>query len=104
MTERLQKCLDAGSVVGLFPLLHDWSRAELEALMADVELFHQELEAKVDCAFRELAFQPQTFFSNQQSQALAQATSEARMHAMIICSEICSVALFYLESPKDLTS
>jgi hypothetical protein len=96
MTERLRKCIDAGDVLALFPLLKDWPDDELVALVADVEAIGQEAESVIDANYRTEAMRVENFFSRERSAAVDQAHRDARMQVFAMASEIISVALYYL--------
>lgn len=95
-TERLQKCFDAGSVVDLFPLLKDWPRSELSALLEDIDRYADSANDAIDSAHKEQAFRPEMFFSRKRSEELDKAVHSVAMDIFAMCSEISSVALYYL--------
>ena len=97
MTERLRKCIDAGGVVELFPLLKDWSEDELKALVEDCNKLHEEFMAEMGLKYKEAVFKPENFFSQTRAKALDDAKKEAFFTSLGICSEVSSVAQFYLE-------
>ena len=97
MTERLQKCIDAGGVVELFPLLKDWSEDELKALVEDCNKLHEENVDGIERAYKEQVFKPEMFLNRANSKALDEAKKKAYCDSLGICSEISSVAQFYLE-------
>lgn len=96
MTERLQKCIDAGGIVELFPLLSDWTKDELRALCADIDALYAEQEAAIDKAYTEQVFKIENFFNAQRAETVHQAADDARMNNLAMCSEIYSVALLLL--------
>ena len=96
MSERLQKCFEAGDVTALFPLMREWPESELRALMLDIEDYCKSFDGKMDLAYKELAFKPENFVSTIRSLAVDEAVRDVRMDNEIMCSEIASVALFYL--------
>ena len=104
MTERLRKCIDAGGVVELFPLLKDWPKDELKALVNDCGKLHEEFMAEVGVKYKEAVFKPENFFSQTRAKALDDAKKEAFFTSLGICSEISSVALFYLDRRPRLIS
>lgn len=101
MTPRLQTCLDAGSVVALFPILKDWSRQELQALLVDVDEFHKTHSHTIGQLYRKTSLIPAVFFSPTLSDAVDDAADEMSRDLIIMCSEIASVALYYLEEGKE---
>jgi hypothetical protein len=61
VTERLQKCIDAGEVVELFPLLKEWPEDELKALVNYCGKLHEEFMAEVGVKYKEAVFKPENF-------------------------------------------
>jgi len=100
VTDRLKACFDAGDVLALFPLLKDWNTAELRALVKDVEKFHTENADALEGGYKELVFRPENFLSRSRSKALDHAATRSGMDLMAMCSEILSVAEFYLGQAK----
>lgn len=96
MTDRLQKCIDAGSVEALFPLLKDWPEEELRALLDDIDAHYEQYNQKIDEAYQEHVFKPENFFNKTRSKTLDKVRDEYKMTILIMCSEISSVALYYL--------
>ena len=96
MTERLKKCIEAGGVVNLFPLLKDWTKEELAALCADIDDYHGEQAKAIDEKWKLDAFKTNNFFSKRNSTALDFARDNALIDLVALCSEIYSVALYYL--------
>jgi hypothetical protein len=99
MTARLQKCLAAGEVLALFPLLRDWPESELRALLDDVAAFHRQSLTALDSGYGGEALKAENFLSPVRSKALDDARDEVAMRLMITCSEIASVAMYYLGTP-----
>lgn len=97
MTDRLKRCLDAGSLMDLFPLLSDWPLDELKELIKDVEKFHEETIRNLESGYKKESLLPQNFFSQERPRALDGFFKPASEHVEIVCSEIISVALFYKE-------
>ena len=98
-SERLKKCISTGSVEALFPLLRDWPKKELRALLKDVEAFYDGYMRVVDGRLREIAKRLEGI-SEPQLRLLPLATKAFRrdvaFRLLAICSEISSVALYYL--------
>lgn len=84
----LRECLEQGGTVALFPLMKDWDRKRLNALLAELE----RADEMSDAAYGKLATSVEYFFSQQKSKDL----DAARMELVCVMSEICSVALYYL--------
>jgi hypothetical protein len=101
VTERLRKALDAGGVVNLFPLLADWSNADLRALINDCEGHYTEAVAAIDAAKYKAIFTPEIFFSNRAADVVNKAAKDAVMEVLAVTSEICSVAYYYLEPSRE---
>jgi hypothetical protein len=97
VTERLQKCIDAGEVVELFPLLKEWPEDELKALVNYCGKLHEEFMAEVGVKYKEAVFKPENFFNQTRAKALDEAKKEAFFTSLAICSEVSYVAQFYLE-------
>lgn len=95
MTDRLKRCLDAGSLMDLFPLLSDWPLDELKELVKDVEKFHEETIGNLETGHKTESLLPQNFFSKESSDALDGFFESVSEHVEIVCSEILSVALYY---------
>ena len=87
MTERLQKCIN-GSIPELFLLLKDWSREELQALLADIDAYHEEAVSTIDEAYRKAVFEPANFLSAARSKQIDDARKAAHVDALVVCSEI----------------
>lgn len=96
-TERLRKVIEVGDTLKLFPLLQDWSTPELKALLHDVDVYNRVVNKQIDAGWAEGALLPEFFFDRGASKQLDAARDDAKMHVMQICSEICSVAIFYLQ-------
>lgn len=96
VTPRLQACFEAGSTVALFPILKDWSAAELRALLEDVEAYNTAVLPIIQQAFGDLAIKPENFFSKDRSASIDEAKHQIELDLLAVCSEICSVALLYL--------
>ncbi len=96
VTERLQKCLDAGGVAELFLLLKDWPHEDLKHLIQDTSDFMVEEHARTAILTHEHLFKMENFFSDLRSSAILKAEAEARDNALAIMTEICSVATYYL--------
>jgi len=96
-SERLKRCIDAGSVECLFPLLSKWSEEELQALVADLDDYYEEVTTEFEATFQREAFRPEVFLNKQASQRLDAAHKQAHLDAMAMCSEIGSVAFYYLK-------
>lgn len=96
MTDRLKRCIEAGSVVALFPLLRDWPEAELRALIRDARHHYDRGSAEILKAWNRAVFLPEVFFSQSKSKALDEIRREMDSDCFIVCTEICSVATYYL--------
>jgi hypothetical protein len=96
VTPRLRTCFDAGGVVALFPVLKDWSRAELRALLADVKAYSTAVQPIIAQAHADLALKTENFFSRERSASIDKAKQQIELDLLGVCSEICSVAYFYL--------
>lgn len=88
--------MDAGSVERLFPLLKDWSKEELKALLGDVEKHHGEALGEIEKARGAEALKPENFFSGWRSKRVDAAAGRAKLQVMLVCAEIVSVAEYYL--------
>jgi len=84
----LRECLIAGGSVALFPVLKDWGRAKLDALLAEIEA----ADDVANEAYRELLFKPE-FFLHKSGQRQLDAD---RMEATVILSEVAAVALHFI--------
>lgn len=58
LTPRLQRCIEAGDVFALFPLLKDWPADELRALLKDIEAHYAETQKRIQAVQNELSFKP----------------------------------------------
>jgi len=96
-SERLQRAFDAGSVMDLFPILKDWSTDELQALVKDAEKFTSHADKKIDAAWEATIFKSEVFFNSAASKEADALREMGKLEIMMIMSEICSVAFFYLE-------
>jgi hypothetical protein len=96
MTERLQKCLDAGSVAELFPMLSTWEQPELKALLADIEKFYDDSQGSIEKAYKDSLFEPSNFFSKRRGEELDNAYRDNWQSLFSTCAEVASVAMFYL--------
>ena len=105
ITPRLQAALESGGVAGLFPLLATWSRDELKALEADVDVWHQHCQSGLEEMHKNYAFDPQFFFSKSGQELLDSTVANARMEAEQVAAEILSVVYFYLgtDEPEAMT-
>lgn len=81
----------------MFALLHAWPQTELMALLQEVETYCLNLSKILDKAWAEKALTADTFFSPSQSKALDEAREKAEFEVMMVCSEISSVAQYYLQ-------
>jgi hypothetical protein len=97
-SNRLKQTLEVGNVLALFPILKDWSTDELKALIQDANDLCAATQDEIDKAWKCLAFQPTVLLSpNKQFQELAHVCDEGKLKVAAALSEICSVAMFYLE-------
>lgn len=96
-SDRLQRALDAGDVLALFPLFKDWPTGELLALLDDVDAFCMESYNAIDEAWKKKAFEAPVFFSESASRILDRLRDEKKQMVMLTMSEICSVVQFYLK-------
>jgi hypothetical protein len=98
-SERLKKCISTGSVEALFPLLRDWPKKELKALLKDVETFYDGYMKVVDGRLKKIVTRLKGI-SEPQLRLLPPATKAFRrdvaFRLLALCSEISSVALYYL--------
>jgi len=96
-SERLRKCFDAGGVAALFPLLKEWTEEELTALLGDVDTFYGVSLEKIGARAREMRKGTKRGKAGTAVRAvLARAQGKVEMHLVAICSEISSVAQYYL--------
>lgn len=95
-SDRLKKVLEIGDTLALFPVLKDWPTAELQALLEDVEWYTDVSYAAIQKAWEKTAMEPSLFFNAENAKLLDRARDEKRMEVVMIASEICSVAIFYL--------
>lgn len=88
---RLKKCLELGSVNALFPVLQDWSKAELKALVQDVDLLFDTRLEKINEKVEEISK-----LEGCSPEALERAKQGVTISLLGVCAEISSVALYYL--------
>lgn len=93
---RLRQCLDAGSVVALFPLLSDWTADDLLALLGEIDSFYEAERKRLAEIYGGLVFKPEIFFSRKASVSLDRARDDAGMNLVACLAEIASVAMHYL--------
>jgi hypothetical protein len=96
-SERLKTVLGAGDVFALFPILKDWTTDELKALLKDLEDYTDASYVAIDTAWEKTAMTPGVFLSETLSKTLDKLRDEKRTEVMMAASEICSVAIFYLQ-------
>ena len=96
VTPRLRACFDAGGTVALFPLLKDWSKAELRALLADAKAYNTAVQPIIDQAHGDLALKAENFLSATRSASVDAARRQVEIDLLAMCSEIVSVCYFYL--------
>ncbi len=96
LTERVGKCLAAGSVDNLFPLLKDWTQAELRALVEELDASYEASCAGIDEAYGVAAKTPMGRTAAGKL-GLDAVRNKYKKDVMIVFSEISSVAQFYLE-------
>jgi len=116
---RLRKCLAAGDVLALFPLMRDWSEKELRALLRDVGGFYESSAARIAGRKRRLSkelaalrsempaaagalasLDPGSFSPEGIQRALDRGEGEVLARLMAICSGISSVAVYYIGERK----
>lgn len=95
-SDRLQKVLEIGDTMALFPILRGWTTEELQALIEDAGEFYEATDKAIDEAWKRLAFQPDNFLGAGQSREIDKARDEKKIMVLSVMSEICSVAIFYL--------
>lgn len=99
-TERLKKVLriigEEHSTMALFAELKDWSTEDLKLLLEDVDVYHDFAMEEIDKGWQEAAFNPMLFFDSAGSKELDKARDELRVMMFGMCSEICSIAIYYL--------
>lgn len=101
ITPRLQKCLDAGDVLALFPLLKDWPDSELRALLDDIEAYHRAWSELLESTQRIDAMKMENFLSAERSAQLDRLYDAARSGLLALTSEIASVAYYYLGDAEE---
>jgi hypothetical protein len=82
----LTECLRMGGSVAMFPMLKDWNRPKLDALLAEIDA----ADDVANAAYR--VFKPH-FFLHKSGQRQLDA---ARMEATAILSEVAAVALYFI--------
>jgi len=95
-SSRLQKVLEIGDTLALFPVLKDWTTEELQALLNDCDEFSSAQWEAIDAAWKKLAFRPEVFWSTALSKDMDRMRDEKKMTVLSVMSEVCSVAIFYL--------
>jgi hypothetical protein len=95
-SERLQRVLEIGDTLALFPVLRDWTTKELQALLEDLDEFSAANYKAIDEAWKQIAFKQEVFLSRALSKDLDKIRDEKKMTVLTVMSEICSVAIFYL--------
>jgi uncharacterized protein YktA (UPF0223 family) len=93
----LQSVLEVGDTLALFPVLKDWSTEELQALLADIDAFSAATNKAIDKTWAQIAVKPDIFFSKRGSQQIDKLRDNKKMNVLMVLSEICSVAIFYLD-------
>jgi hypothetical protein len=98
---RLKECFQSGGVLGLFPLLKTWSKKELKALLKDVEVFHQVSLEKLERKSKEMTVKLKPIKERKLvREAVKYAHEKLALRLLIVCSEIDSVAIYYLKEGK----
>lgn len=95
--KRMKTCLDAGSVEALFPLLKDWSVGELQALMKELEETEDRFNRDIKKETARQILRPEAFFNDRMANIIIEADNKVSMEFLSVCSEIASVAVYYLE-------
>lgn len=93
---RVKRCVEAGSIEALFPLLKDWPKSELEALIDDIEGLYDEALEKVDGEWARRVMESGNFLDAARGRTLDKSHDDVRFHLLIACSDIQSVALYCL--------
>jgi len=96
-SERLQRAIGTGSATALFSVLNDWPTPELQALLKDADDFITESHAAIDKAWQKTAMLPEVFFNHKNSMFIDHYRDETKQSVVLTMSEICSVAIYYLE-------
>ena len=100
-SKRLKKCFASGGITGLFPLLKDWPVRELKALLRDVEAFYSDTTKILDAKSKEFSGLLESAVDHGVLiKALGSARKNVNLHLMEVCSEIDSVALYWIEQRK----
>ncbi len=87
--------------MGLFPLLKGWSKQELRALLKDVKLFHEVSLEKLGRKVEELTKGLSKGKADDVLRAAAKhAYDTLSFKLLVVCSEIDSVAMYYLQGEK----
>lgn len=95
---RLKECFQSGGVVELFPVLSEWSKTELRALLKDVEVFHQVSLEKLERKSKEMTAKLKPLKEDKLvRQAVKYAYEKLAFRLLVVCSEINSVAMYYLK-------
>jgi hypothetical protein len=98
---RLKECFQSGGVLGLFPLLKTWPKKELKALLKDVEVFHQVSLEKLERKSKEMVTHLKPLKERKLVRAAVKDVKNKLMwKLMVVCSEIDSVAMYYLQGDK----
>ena len=100
-SDRLQECIGAGSVTALFALLQDWPAQKLTCLLSDIEIFSVAENSEIEKAWEGDAFQPDVFFDASKSALIDEARDKAKINVLAVCSEIASVAMYYLRAKGE---
>jgi hypothetical protein len=89
---RLAQCFEAGSVEDLFPLLCNWSPAELDALTEELNVYTESALVNAERRYQEyLKAHPEA-----KEDAVARAIHDNHtLQVQIVMSEIFSVVLYY---------
>jgi hypothetical protein len=95
-SDRLKTVLAVGDTLALFPVLKDWPTEELQALLEDLEWYTDVSLKAIGEAWAKTAMEPSLFFDAANAKFLDNIRDEKKMEVMMVMSEICSVAIYYL--------
>jgi len=92
----LGKCFKAGGTVELFPLLAEWDKPTLKALIEQTKDFHCQIAMEIEERWKEQVFKSEIFLSAERSKQVDDIRKAQDLELVALCSEIVSVAMFYL--------
>lgn len=90
----------AGGLPALFCELRTWDHGKLRLLLGEIDSFYTFCSSGVEKIWKTEAVKLENFVSKERSKQIDEIRDHAQLELLAVCSEIASVALYYLPDPE----